>query len=67
VNQLTTIYKYNYQLLAIMPPKRVAVTLPDEAREFLEQEAKDTGVPISNLVSYIVANYVRDEKKKRQP
>ena len=49
-----------------MPPKRVAVTLPDEAREFLEQEAKDTGVPISNLVSYIVANYIRDEKKKRQ-
>jgi hypothetical protein len=48
-----------------MQPKRVAVTLPDEAREFLDQEAKDTGVPISNLVSYIVANYVREEKKKR--
>jgi len=48
-----------------MQPKRVAVNLPDEAREFLEQEAKDTGVPIANLVSYIVANYVREEKKKR--
>jgi hypothetical protein len=49
-----------------MQSKRVAVTLPDEAREFLEKEAKETGVPISNLVSYIVANYVREEKKKRQ-
>jgi hypothetical protein len=46
-------------------PKRIAVLLPDDAREFLEQEARDTGVPISNLVSYIVANYVREEKKKR--
>jgi hypothetical protein len=58
-------YKYFGKLLAIMQPKRVAVTLPDEVREFLEQEAKETGVPISNLVSYIVANYVRKEKKKR--
>jgi hypothetical protein len=48
-----------------MQTKRVAVTLPDEAREFLEKEAKETGVPVSNLVSYIVANYVREEKKKR--
>jgi hypothetical protein len=48
-----------------MQPKRVAVNLPDEVREFLEQEAKETGVPIANLVSYIVANYFRDEKKKR--
>lgn len=48
-----------------MQSKRVAVTLPDETREFLEKEAEDTGVPVSNLVSYIVANYVRDEKKKR--
>ncbi len=48
-----------------MQPKRVAVTLPYEIREFLEKEASETGVPISNLVSYIVANYVREEKKKR--
>jgi len=46
--------------------KRVAVTLPDDARAFLEQEAKETGVPISNLLSYIAVNYVREEKKKRQ-
>jgi hypothetical protein len=46
-------------------PKRIAVSLPEDAREFLEQEAKETGVPVSNLVSYIVVNYVRDEKKKR--
>lgn len=45
--------------------KRVAVTLPDDAREFLENEAKETGVPMSNLMSYIAVNYVRDEKKKR--
>jgi len=45
--------------------KRVAVTLPEETREFLENEAKETGVPISNLLSYIAANYVREEKKKR--
>jgi hypothetical protein len=45
--------------------KRVAVTLPDDAREFLEQEAKETGFPLSNLLSYIAVNYVRDEKKKR--
>jgi hypothetical protein len=45
--------------------KRVAVTLPDDAREFLEQEAKETGVPLSNLLSYIAVNYVRDEKKRR--
>lgn len=46
-------------------PKRVAVALPDDTREFLEAEAKETGVPLSNLMSYIAANYVRDEKKKR--
>jgi len=43
-----------------------AESTPDETREFLEKEAEDTGVPISNLASYIVGNYVRDEKKKRQ-
>jgi hypothetical protein len=46
-------------------PKRVAVTLPDDAREFLENEAKETGVPLSNLMSYIAVNYVREEKRKR--
>jgi hypothetical protein len=46
-------------------PKRVAVALPDDAREFLETEAKETGVPLSNLMSYIAVNYVREEKKKR--
>jgi hypothetical protein len=46
-------------------PKRIAVSLPDDAREFMEQEAMETGVPISNLLSYIVVNYVREEKKKR--
>jgi hypothetical protein len=45
--------------------KRVAVTLPEDARTFLEQEAKETGVPLSNLLSYIAVNYVREEKKKR--
>lgn len=45
--------------------KRVAVALPDDAREFLENEAKETGVPLSNLMSYIAVNYVREEKKKR--
>jgi hypothetical protein len=45
--------------------KRVAVTLPDDAREFLENEAKETGVPLSNLMSYIAVNYVREEKRKR--
>ncbi|MDD2835746.1 MAG: hypothetical protein PHY05_06330 [Methanothrix sp.] len=45
--------------------KRIAVSLPDDAREFLEIESKETGVPLSNLLSYIVANYVRDEKRKR--
>ncbi len=46
-------------------PKRIAVQLPDDARKFLEKEAEETGVPISNLVSYIVVNYVREERKKR--
>jgi len=46
-------------------PKRIAVQLPDDAREFLEQEAKETGVPLSNLLSYIAVNYVREEKRKR--
>ena len=45
--------------------KRVAVTLPEDARVFLEQEAEETGVPLSNLLSYIAVNYVRAEKKKR--
>ena len=45
--------------------KRVAVTLPEDARVFLEQEAEETGVPLSNLVSYIAVNYVREERKKR--
>jgi hypothetical protein len=30
-----------------------------------ENEAKETGVPLSNLMSYIAVNYVREEKKKR--
>jgi hypothetical protein len=46
-------------------PKRVAVTLPEDARAFLEQEAEETGVPLSNLVSYIAVNYVREERKRR--
>ncbi len=46
-------------------PKRIAVQLPEDARAFLEQEAEETGVPLSNLMSYIAVNYVRDEKKKR--
>jgi hypothetical protein len=45
--------------------KRVAVTLPEDARAFLEQEAEETGVPLSNLISYIAVNYVREERKKR--
>lgn len=45
--------------------KRVAVALPEETRTFLEKEAQDTGVALSNLLSYITVNYVRDEKKKR--
>jgi len=52
-------------MLESKQPKRVAVTLPDDAREFLETEARETGVPLSNLMSYIAVNYVRDEKKKR--
>jgi hypothetical protein len=46
-------------------PKRIAVQLPDDARDFLEQESKETGVPLSNLLSYIASNYAREEKKKR--
>ena len=45
--------------------KRVAVTLPEDARTFLEHEAEETGVPLSNLMSYIAVNYVREERKKR--
>lgn len=45
--------------------KRVAVTLPEDARIFLEKEAEETGVPLSNLISYIAVNYVREEKRKR--
>ena len=48
-----------------MQSKRVAVTLPDDAREFLEQEAKETGVHLSNLMSYIAVKYVREEKRRR--
>lgn len=45
--------------------KRVAVTLPEDTRVFLELEAEETGVPLSNLISYITANYVREEKNRR--
>ncbi len=45
--------------------KRIAISLPNDAREFLEKEAEETGVPLSNLLSYIAVNYVREEKKKR--
>jgi len=31
----------------------------------IEQDAEETGVPLSNLISYIAVNYVREEKKKR--
>lgn len=40
------------------------MTLPDDARTFLENEAKEMGVPLSNLMCYIAVNYVREEKKK---
>lgn len=46
-------------------PKRIAVQLPDDARTFLEREAEETGVPLSNLMSYIAVNYVREEKNRR--
>lgn len=46
-------------------PKRIAVLLPEDARAFLEKEAEETGVPLSNLMSYIAVNYVREEKRKR--
>ena len=46
-------------------PKRVAVSLPEDTRTFLEQESKETGVPLSNLLSFIATNYVREEKKQR--
>jgi hypothetical protein len=46
--------------------KRIAVTLPDDEREFLEQEAKETGVPLSDLMSYIAVNYVREEKRREK-
>ncbi|WP_366879194.1 hypothetical protein [Methanothrix sp.] len=42
--------------------KRVAVSLPEEARSLLEKEAEETGVPLSNLLSYIAVNYVWEEK-----
>jgi hypothetical protein len=45
--------------------KRVAVTLPEDTRMFLEQEAEETGVPLSNLLSLIAVTYVREERKKR--
>lgn len=38
---------------------------PEDTRVFLEQEAEETGVPLSNLISYITANYVREEKNRR--
>ncbi|MGI6016737.1 MAG: ribbon-helix-helix domain-containing protein [Methanothrix sp.] len=41
------------------------MTLPEDARAFLEQEAEETGVPLSNLISYTAVNYVREEKKKK--
>ncbi len=46
-------------------PKSIAVQLPDDTKEFLEQEAKETSVPLSNLMSYIAVNYLREEKKRR--
>lgn len=45
--------------------KRIAVSLPEDARMFLEKEAEETGVPLSNLLSYIAVNYIREEKRKR--
>jgi hypothetical protein len=31
-----------------------------------KEEPKETGVPLSNLVSYIATNYIREEKKKKR-
>lgn len=32
---------------------------------YKDREAEETGVPLSNLMSYIAVNYVREEKKRR--
>ena len=35
------------------------------SESMVKSSEEETGVPLSNLVSYITVNYVREEKKKR--
>ncbi len=47
----------------IEPEKRyVATTFPEYVWVYLEQESENTGSTMSDLVSRIVADYVRAEK-----
>lgn len=44
--------------------RRISVAFPDLVWDYLDNESKETGVPVSNLISLIVSNYVREKIKK---
>jgi hypothetical protein len=63
-NSFLATQSQSYQPQHVRGVLGLAVTLSEDARAFLEQESEETGVPLSNLVSYIAVNYVREERRK---
>lgn len=50
----------------IEPEERfVAVTFPEYVWEYLENESEETSMTVSAIVSRIVTDHVREEKKSR--
>lgn len=50
----------------VEPEERfVAVSFPEYVREYLENESEETGLTVSAIVSKIVTDHVREEKKSR--
>ncbi len=50
----------------VEPEERfVAVTFPEYVLEYLENESEETGLTVSAVVSRIVTDHVREEKKSR--
>lgn len=45
--------------------RRVSVSFPDHVWDYLDDEAKETGVPVSLQVTQIVSNHVREKKPKK--
>lgn len=45
--------------------RRVSVSFPDHVWDYLDDEAKETGIPVSLQVTQLISNHVREKKPKK--